>query len=66
MLTGLVTANLDSYAVTDSLEEVRDGGSLYRLESRRVVSYGVGLLLSPLSSWLKQVIPERPGMGWVT
>lgn len=66
MLTGVVTANLDSYAVTDSMEEVRDGGSVYRLESRRVVSYGVGLVLSSVTDWLKQVVPDRPGMGWVT
>jgi hypothetical protein len=38
MLTGLVTANVESYAVTDSVEEVREGGDVFRLESRKVIS----------------------------
>lgn len=66
MLTGLVTANVESYAITDSQEEVREGGDVFRLESRRVISYGVGLLLSPVSDWLREVVPERAGMGWVS
>jgi len=66
MLTGMVTANIESYAVTDSIEELRDGGDVYRLESRRVISFGVGLQLAPLCDWLREVVPERPGMGWVS
>ena len=66
MRTGVVTANAESYAITDSLEEVREGGDVFRLESRRVISYGVGLLLSPVSEWLRDVVPDRPGMGWVS
>lgn len=65
MLTGLVTANHESYAITDSLEEVREGGYHFRLEARKVISYGVVLMLSGVSDWLKEVIPPRDGMGWV-
>ena len=63
MLTGMVTANVESYAITDSLEEMREGGEVFRLESRRVISYGIGLLLGTVSDWLHEVIPERPGMA---
>ncbi|MHB1716484.1 MAG: trypsin-like peptidase domain-containing protein [Acidimicrobiales bacterium] len=66
MLTGLVTANHESYAITDSLEEVREGGDLFRLEARKVISYGVVLMLSGVSGWLQEVVPPRNGMGWVS
>jgi hypothetical protein len=66
MLTGMVTANIESYAIADSVEEMREGGNVLRVESRRVISYGVALLLSSVSEWLPEVTPERPGIGWVS
>lgn len=59
MVTGLITANLDSYSVTDSYEDIREDGSHYRLESRRVITYGVALILAGVSDWLDEVIPRR-------
>ena len=59
MVTGLVTANLDSYSITDSFEEVREGGSIYRLESRRIITYGVALILAGVEDWLLESIPPR-------
>ncbi|HXC77593.1 MAG TPA: serine protease [Candidatus Acidoferrum sp.] len=64
MVTGIATANVESYAVTDSLEEVDAGGNVSRIESRRVISYGLALMLSAVSGWLDEVIPDRPGTAY--
>ena len=46
MLTGLVTTNYESYTISDSVEEVDDDGRVYRAESRKIVSYGIALMLT--------------------
>jgi trypsin-like peptidase len=66
MVTGMVTTNLESYAVTDSITEVRDGEKAYREEARKVIAYGLALILSNVSDWLRDVLPERDGLGWVS
>lgn len=63
--TGMVTANYDSYSIVDSIDEVDDNGERYRQESRRIISYGVALMLSTVQPWLKAVIPDREGWPWV-
>lgn len=60
MVTGLVATNRDSYAVTDSIDEVDDAGKRFRLESRKVVSYGVAVMLSGVADWLNDTGPQRP------
>jgi hypothetical protein len=60
MVTGLVTTNLESYAVTDSIVEVSDSGKEYREQARKVISYGLALTLSGVSDWLEEVLPRRP------
>jgi hypothetical protein len=45
MLTGMVTENLEAWTLLDSVEEVQDNGRLYKLESRRVLTYGLALML---------------------
>lgn len=64
MVTGIVTANYESYAITDSVDEVRVDGSRYQLESRKVISYGLALMLSYVSDWLSEVIPAYAGRSW--
>ncbi len=64
MVTGMATANLESYAITDSLEETREGGDTFRLEARRVINYGLALMLSGVSDWLDDQIPNRPGTAY--
>jgi len=61
MVTGVVTSNLESYAVTDSTEELREDGSVYRLESRRVINYGLALMLSSVDDWLQDAVPHQKG-----
>lgn len=55
---------IQSYAITDSLEEVRAGGDVFRLESRRVITYGVALMLSEVSDWLDERAPNRRGTAY--
>ena len=64
MVTGIATANVESYAVTDLLEEVDAEGNVSRIESRRVISYGLALMLSAVSRWLDETIPDRPGTAY--
>jgi Trypsin-like peptidase domain len=66
MVTGLVTTNLESYAVTDSVVEVDARGTKYREEARKVISYGIALMLSGVTDWLRDVVPVRGGLGWVS
>ncbi len=59
MVMGVVTANLESYAVTDSVLTVDDGGKEYREEARRVIRYGLAVMLSGVGDWLNERSPKR-------
>lgn len=61
MVTGMVTANLESYSIIDSIEDINDDGKRLRVESRRVIEYGVALRLGGVSDWLDTHIPNRKG-----
>jgi hypothetical protein len=65
MITGIVTTNHDSYTISDSVEEVENNGRVYRAESRRIISYGIALMLNTVKPWLINVVPEREGLGWI-
>ena len=56
MITGLVTTNLTAYSTLDSIEEEEKGGAVYRYESRRVIEYGLALMLGGVAGWLKDVV----------
>jgi hypothetical protein len=58
-VTALVTANVETYAVVDSLDEVEADGRRSRVESRRVLSYGIALLLVGVREWIHDGIPWR-------
>jgi hypothetical protein len=64
LVTGLVTTNVEAFAVTDSVSEVSSDGVHYREESRRVLNYGLALMLSDVADWLYLEIPES-GRGWL-
>jgi hypothetical protein len=59
MVTALVTENLTSHLVEDSTESLEENGSRTRTEVRRVVSYGVVVMLSAIAEWLDFEIPGR-------
>lgn len=66
MVTGLVTSSVESYTITDSVEEVTRAGERLRVEARKVISFGVGLMLSDATDWLHAAVPPRRGLGWVS
>jgi S1-C subfamily serine protease len=59
MVLGVVAANLDSYAVTDSVLTVDDAGKEYREEARRVIRYGLAVMVSGVADWLNERSPHR-------
>lgn len=50
----VVTANHDSYALIDRLEEVEKDGRIYREQISRVVSYGIAAALNGVVDWLDE------------
>jgi hypothetical protein len=62
LLTAIVTTNVDSYAILDSISEVDDAGKQYREETRRVISYGIAAMLTSQGAWVDSVIDseQRP------
>ncbi|GAA1021448.1 hypothetical protein Aple_073770 [Acrocarpospora pleiomorpha] len=56
LISGIVTTNVDSYIVIDHLEEVEQNGRTFRVESKRIVSYGIAAKPGGLDSWLQEII----------
>ena len=52
VLLGLVADNIDSWTLVDSVDEIDRAGERLKIESRRIVSYGVAVLMHPLDDWL--------------
>jgi hypothetical protein len=63
--TGLVTGSAESYAIVDSIEDVDEAGKVFRQESRKVITYGIALMLFDVVEWLNTIFPERAGGGWL-
>lgn len=66
--TGIVTGSMETYTMVDSIEEVDDDGRVFRAESRKVITYGVGLVLYDVVEWLNDLFPPRAnehGHGWL-
>jgi hypothetical protein len=60
---GVITTNLDTYSIVDSRTEIDEKGATYREESRRILSYGIGLLISEVRDWLLSEFPWRDVTG---
>jgi hypothetical protein len=64
IVTGMVTSNVESTTYTDEVVERTRNGSTERTILKRLVSYGVAVMLSELAPWLDDLIPahqvERP------
>lgn len=61
LLTGVVTTNVESYVVLDSVEEVERNGSILRVHNRRVVTYGLAALLTSKGAWLDESMADVSG-----
>jgi hypothetical protein len=58
MVTGMVTANIDSTTYSDEVEEKKqDGKTVEKTVLKRIVSYGVAVMLSEVGPWLDERIP---------
>jgi hypothetical protein len=58
MLTGIVTASTDNYSIVDSVEIVDSQGVPTTHENRRIISYGIALMLYPFADWINEVAPR--------
>ena len=57
-MTGMVTGNVDSTTYLDEVEEIEEDGVVRsRTRYKRIISYGVGLLLDDVGGWIDQHIP---------
>jgi Trypsin-like peptidase domain len=65
MVTGMVTTSVESYTITDSVEEVTHDAERLRIEARKVISFGTALMLSDTTEWLHAVVPPRRGLDWI-
>jgi hypothetical protein len=62
-VSAMVTATVASYTVADSDETVEAPGQLHRTEARRVIAYGVSLILGDVVDWLRDAIPWQEHTG---
>lgn len=56
--SAMVTSNVESTVVVDSYEEVEKEGIVSRGEIRRVVSYGIAMMLNQQADWLGEVVAD--------
>lgn len=61
LLFGMVTENLESYTTLEEVEELTKAGEVVRVESRRVITYGIALMLDDVHTWIHERLRER---GW--
>lgn len=60
LIIGVVTTSVDSYRVTDSVDDLDQNGVRTILEGRRIISYGLALALQSVTPWLNEHVPP-PG-----
>jgi len=61
MVMGLVTASATSFAVEERIDEVDEHGHRLRVETNRVITYGIGLLLGGVKDWLDEFAAKPSG-----
>jgi hypothetical protein len=59
MLTGLVTENIEAATFLDSQEVVVAEGKVVNEHYRRVINYGIALMLDQVESWINEYVPAR-------
>ncbi len=59
LLEGIVTTNHDSFAILDQVDDVDDDGARTRIESRRIVSYGIAVMSVVFREWLDDLHTEN-------
>lgn len=59
MLTGIVTENLEATTLLDSEERILEGGVQHHDHYRRVINYGVAIMLDRVGNWIDENVPPR-------
>ena len=59
MLTGMVTENIESTKILDSVEEIQEDGEKYKHIYQKIITYGICLMLHDVRDWLDKNIPKR-------
>lgn len=59
MVTGMVTSNLESTTYSEEVTERTRDGATVTTRLRKVVSYGVAVMLSGVADWLNQFVPAH-------
>jgi len=64
LLTGIVTANIESYSTLDWVEESSADGTTRVEAHHAVIRYGLAVMLSQLEEWLDAHVSHREGTAW--
>ena len=59
MITGLVTENIEAATFLDEEEVVLVDGSLVNEHYRRVINYGVAVMLDTIEDWINEHVPPH-------
>lgn len=65
IVTGMATENMESTTVLESVEEVERGDEKTAMRYRKVITYGVALMLDRLSDWFDAHLPVFDSTEWV-
>jgi hypothetical protein len=65
IVTGMATENMESTTVLESVEEVVQDGAKTEKRYRKVITYGVALMLDRVSDWFDAHLPEFDSSEWV-
>lgn len=59
LLFGMVTENLESYTTVQEIETTEADGRINRVEHRRVINYGIALMLRDVHGWIHEQLEAR-------
>jgi hypothetical protein len=59
VLTGMAVENVEAETVLDSVVDVQEDGSRYTEISRKILTYGIAVMLNGVAKWLDDCIPPR-------
>jgi S1-C subfamily serine protease len=63
MVTAVAADNLESTTLLDAVEEISTASEKRTIRYQRVISYGVAVLLHPLSDWLDERVPSQAALA---
>ncbi|MFN2430220.1 MAG: serine protease [Cryomorphaceae bacterium] len=58
---GLITENIRTSTILDSIEEVEKDGKVYREHYENIIYYGIALWLPALDDWIDSIVPPISG-----